>query len=187
MDFQHLGLWEEIKMDVAINNRYQKFSFRIFLWLLFFSPELQILLLYRLQHRLVNLPGTAGRIIGKVPAKILWCISRIISSCDISPYARIEGGIKLPHAVGIVISESATIKSRTSVYQNVTVGAKDGKAPFVKNNVMLYPGCVVIGDIIIGNNAKIGANAVAVESVADDKIVVGIPAKELNKSIEGVK
>jgi serine O-acetyltransferase len=180
MEFQRLSLWSEIKMDVAINNRYKKVSAPIFLWLLFFSPELQILLLYRLQHRLVNLPGSIGKISGKLPAKILWYISRIISSCDISPYAKIEGGIKLPHAVGIVVSEAAIIKSGTSIYQNVTVGAKNDKAPLVMNNVMLFPGCVVIGDIIIGNNVKIGANAVLVESVPDNKTMVGIPARELN-------
>lgn len=174
--FERKDLWTEIRMDVTANTPGKPFSMLSFIYLLLTSPEFHLLFSYRLQSRLIGMT-----IIGKVVAKILWCVSRIITGCDVDPRTKIEGGIKIPHAVGIVISRYATVKSGCVVYQNVTIGADGDKAPFVENNVSIFPGAAVIGGVIIGKNCQIRANALVIESLDAGAIVVAPLGRVLEK------
>jgi serine O-acetyltransferase len=78
-----------------------------------------------------------------------------------------------------VIGPGVKIGEKCTIYQNVTIGAKDnGKGYFVPtigNNVMIGCGSVLLGDIQIGNNVSIGANAVVIGDVDDNSIIVGNP------------
>lgn len=69
------------------------------------------------------------------------------------------------------------VKTVQFIYQQVTVGySDDEKAPIIGDNVTIFPGAKVIGDVVIGNNVVIGANAVVVKNVPANCTVVGVPA-----------
>jgi len=67
----------------------------------------------------------------------------------------------------------------------VTVGEINGKRPTIGNNVSIYTGAIVIGDINIGDNSSIGAGSVVVKDVPDNAVVVGNPAKVVK--VNGIK
>lgn len=90
---------------------------------------------------------------------------------------------KFPHPVGMVIGEGVNIGKQCIIYQNVTIGTKDGLAPYPKigNNVTIYAGACIIGAVEIGNRVVVGANSVVLSDVPDDSIVVGMPARVIRK------
>lgn len=111
---------------------------------------------YRLEHWLWNHKM-------RFLAKIIWRLIYILFACQIPP--------------------TAIIGSGTVIYQNVTIGS--GNGPKVGKNCILGAGCCVLGDINIGNNVKVGANAVVLDDVPDNCTVVGVPAKIVKK--DGIK
>ena len=84
-----------------------------------------------------------------------------------------------PHGIGgIVISQHAKIGKECVIYHQVTIGSKDDKTgPTIKNNVTIYPGAKIIGNITIGNNCIVGANSVVTKSFGDNLVIAGVPAK----------
>lgn len=91
----------------------------------------------------------------------------------------IKSKVIFPHPVGIVIGEKVVLGNKCIIYQNVTLGIKNGKYPIIGNNVTIYPNSIIVGDVVIGNNAIIGANSVVLQNVNEDSVVVGNPAKEI--------
>ncbi len=85
--------------------------------------------------------------------------------------------IMIPHPTGIVIGKGCIIGDECKIYQNVTIGRKNNAYPTIGNNVIIYPGAVVIGGITVGNNVVIGANAVVITDLPDNAVVAGIPAE----------
>lgn len=100
---------------------------------------------------------------------------------DIHPAARIGSGIMFDHATGIVIGETAVIEDDVSVLHSVTLGGtgKSGgdRHPKVRKGVLLSAGCKIIGNIEIGQNAKVGAGSVVLEDVPANVTVAGVPAR----------
>ncbi len=99
-----------------------------------------------------------------------------VYGCDISHSAQIDKAAAFPHPIGIVIGSNAVIEKNCSIYQNVTLGsnfASDNKMPYIKQNSSIGAGAKLIGDITIGENCIVGANAVVTKSVPDNSIVVG--------------
>ena len=94
--------------------------------------------------------------------------------------ANIEDGILFPHPVGIVIGQGVNIGKNCTIYQNVTIGSKNGKYPKIGNNVIIYANSVVVGDITIGDNSIIGAGSVVLKSFPSNSIIAGNPAKIIN-------
>lgn len=100
----------------------------------------------------------------------------------IGPTADIGGPVSLPHGLsGVYISRYASIGSGCRIYQNVTVGEVDGKAPSIGANCLLGAGCVVIGDVRVGDGCRIGAGAVVSHDVPPDCTVVAQPPRILEK------
>ncbi|WIM85533.1 serine O-acetyltransferase [Gallibacterium anatis] len=94
----------------------------------------------------------------------------------------IEGIVDMPHKQDIVIGNNCRIGKNCKIYQGVTLGQNKGGYPTIKDNVIIYPGAKVIGNITVGNNVIIGANAVVVKDVADNQIVAGVPAKVIGEN-----
>lgn len=92
--------------------------------------------------------------------------------------AVIHGRPILPHGLqGIYISRYAQIGENCLIYQNVTIGEVDEKAPIIGNHCLIGAGAVIIGNIRIGNNVKIGAGAVVSRDVPDYCTVVSPPMR----------
>lgn len=115
----------------------------------------------------------------KLLSKIVWRLMQILFACYIPPTAILEDGVNIAHGIGIVIHQETVIGKGTKIYQNVTIGS--GHGPKIGENCILGGGCCVLGDVIIGNNVKIGANAVVLESVPDNCTAVGVPARIIHK------
>jgi len=97
------------------------------------------------------------------------------------PYQAILGkGTRFGYgAIGVVIHKRTVIGKNCLIGTNVTIGGKFGykNVPRIGNNVDIATGVKIIGDIYIGNNVTIGANAVVLKNVPDNAIVAGVPAK----------
>ena len=100
---------------------------------------------------------------------------------EIHPGAKIGTGVFIDHGVGVVIGETAEVGDNCVIYQGVTLGGtgKDvGKRhPTIKDNVMICAGAKVLGPITVGENCKIGAQAVLLKSVPPNCTVVGVPGR----------
>ncbi|NKB97658.1 MAG: serine O-acetyltransferase [Pseudomonadales bacterium] len=100
---------------------------------------------------------------------------------DFHPAARIGCGIMLDHATGIVVGETAVIEDDVSILHAVTLGgtgkASGDRHPKIRRGVLLAAGCKVIGNIEVGQNAKVGAGSVVLTDVPANVTVAGVPAK----------
>lgn len=137
-------------------------------------PGLHAVLVYRLAHWLWQ-----RRI--NTPALILAYMARIVTGIEIHPAARIGERFFIDHGTGVVIGETAEIGNDVMLYHGVTLGGTTldhGKRhPTLRDGVIVGAGAKVLGPIVIGRNARIGANAVVLKPVADDLTVTGIPAQ----------
>ncbi|MDM1398179.1 serine acetyltransferase [Myroides odoratimimus] len=86
---------------------------------------------------------------------------------------------KFPHPIGIVIGEGVILGDNCYIYQNVTLGVKNGAYPKLGNNVIIYPNSIIVGNVNIGDNAIIGANSVVLNDVESNSIVAGNPVKKI--------
>lgn len=101
----------------------------------------------------------------------------------IGPDTMIKSRPSLPHGLhGIFISRYAEIGENCCIYQNVTIGEVNRKAPIIGNNCLIGAGAVIIGNIKIGNDVKIGAGAVVSTDVPDGCTVVSQPMRIIERS-----
>jgi serine O-acetyltransferase len=100
---------------------------------------------------------------------------------DINPAAKIGRGIMLDHATGIVIGETATVGDMTSILQGVTLGGtgkEDGdRHPKIGRCVMIGAGAKILGNITVGDCARIAAGSVVLKDVPPKTTVAGVPAR----------
>ena len=100
---------------------------------------------------------------------------------DIHPAARIGCGILLDHATGVVIGETAVIGDDVSIMQGVTLGgtgkASGDRHPKVGSGVLIGAGASVLGNIRIGDGAKVSAGSVVLTDVPEHTTVAGVPAR----------
>jgi serine O-acetyltransferase len=141
---------------------------------IFSYPGLHAVLWHRLAHRLwrAGLRGL-GRFVSH--------LARMLTGIEIHPGARIGRRLFIDHGMGTVIGETAEIGDDVLIYHGVTLGGlslKPGKRhPTVRDRAVIGAGAQVLGPITVGIGARVGANAVAVNDVADHTTVVGIPAR----------
>lgn len=96
------------------------------------------------------------------------------------------GNINLYHPYGVIIHMSSVLKDGVTVRQQVTIGNKGGsddshECPIIEENVDIGAGAKIIGNVRIGKNSKIGANAVVTKSFPENSILVGVPARDISK------
>jgi len=105
---------------------------------------------------------------------------------EIHPGASIGKDVFIDHGLGVVIGETAIIKDHVTIFQNVTLGGRgnhNGKRhPTIEEGCLIGAGAKILGNITIGKNSKVGANAVVLYDVPPNTTVVGIPAKVIKKT-----
>ncbi len=137
-------------------------------------PGVKALLFHRIAHYLYLL---------KIPfmPRLIAEISRWITGIEIHPGAVLGRNIVFDHGMGIVIGETAVIGDDVLIYHGVTLGSlqfNQGKRhPTVAAGAILGAGSKILGDITIGENARVGANAVVIKSVPANVSVGGVPAR----------
>lgn len=100
---------------------------------------------------------------------------------EIHPGAMIGENVFIDHGLGVVIGETAVIKNNVTIFQNVTLGgrgsSKGKRHPTIEEGCLIGAGAKILGNITIGKNSKVGANAVVLHDVPSNTTVVGIPAR----------
>ncbi len=119
-------------------------------------------------------------------AKLVSQLGRFFTGIEIHPGAKIGRRLFIDHGMGIVIGETATIGNDCTIYHGATLGGtgkdKNKRHPDLGSNVMVGAGSKVLGPIKIGNNVKIGANAVVTKNVEDNCTVIKFNQKIKRKS-----
>ena len=137
-------------------------------------PGLHAILFYRLAHWLWNIKL-------KWLARFISGVARWFTGVEIHPAAKIGERFFIDHGMGVVIGETAEIGDDCTLYHGVTLGGtswqKGKRHPTLGNGVVVGAGAKVLGPILIGDNARIGSNAVVIKPAAEGETVVGIPGR----------
>ena len=141
-------------------------------------PGVHALLLHRLSHWL-------WRHDIKLLARFISTLSRFFTGIEIHPGASIGERFFIDHGMGVVIGETAKIGDNVTMYHGVTLGGtsllQGVRHPQVGNGVIIGAGAQLLGPITIGDNARIGSNAVVVKHVEEGATMVGIPARSVSE------
>jgi serine O-acetyltransferase len=131
-------------------------------------------------------------------ARIISQFSRFLTGIEIHPGAKIGKNLFIDHGMGVVIGETSEIGNNVTIYHMATLG---GIAPSINSNdqrqvkrhptlsdcVVVGSGAQILGPVMIGVNAKIGANAVVTKDVPENAVMVGVPAKNVGTATEEFK
>ena len=122
----------------------------------------------------------------KTPARWLAQVTRFFTGIEIHPGATIGPRFFIDHGMGVVIGETAEIGADVTLYHGVTLGGtslnKGKRHPTLGDRVVVGAGAKILGAITIGDDARIGANAVVVKSVPANAVVVGVPGQNIARS-----
>ncbi len=146
-------------------------------------------------HRIANFFAIAKF---DLVARIISQFSRFMTGIEIHPKAKIGKNLFIDHGMGVVIGETSEIGNNVTIYHMVTLGGispsidSDNQRnikrhPTLKDNVVVGSGAQILGPVIVGENAKIGANAVVTKDVPENAVMVGIPAKNVGTTTEEFK
>jgi serine O-acetyltransferase len=137
-------------------------------------PGLHAIWAYRLHHA-VWMRGH------RLAARLISQWARAVTGVEIHPGARIGRRFFIDHGMGVVIGETAEIGDDVMIYHDVTLGGRSLKRtkrhPTIGDGVVIGAGARVLGPVLVGAGAQIGANAVVVRDVPAGAIVVGVPGQ----------
>ena len=128
-------------------------------------------------------------------SRIISQFSRFLTGIEIHPKAKIGKNLFIDHGMGVVIGETSEIKDNVTIYHMATLGGispsinsneqrEIKRHPTLEDNVVVGSGAQVLGPVVVGKNAKIGANAVVTKDVPENAVMIGIPAKNINTESE---
>ena len=146
-------------------------------------------------HRIANFFAVAKF---HLVARIISQFSRFLTGIEIHPNAKIGKNLFIDHGMGVVIGETSDIGDNVTIYHMATLGGISPsinsddqrnikRHPTLKENVVVGSGAQILGPVVVGKNAKIGANAVVTNNVPDNAVMVGIPARNIGTASEEFK
>ena len=146
-------------------------------------------------HRIANFFAVAKF---HLVARIISQFSRFLTGIEIHPNAKIGKNLFIDHGMGVVIGETSDIGDNVTIYHMATLGGISPsinsddqrnikRHPTLKENVVVGSGAQILGPVVVGKNAKIGANAVVTKDVPENAVMVGIPAKNVGTTSEEFK
>ncbi|SFV70875.1 Serine acetyltransferase [hydrothermal vent metagenome] len=157
------------KNDPALNS---KIDF------IFNYPGVWAIAWHRIAHKLHNANF-------KRSARVLMGLNQILTNIDIHPAAVIGRRVFIDHGIGVVIGETTIIEDDVLIYQGVTLGGvsliQGKRHPTIKKGAVIGAGAKILGNIEIGEYAKVGANSVVVKAVPSCSTAIGIPAHIIEK------
>jgi serine O-acetyltransferase len=144
-------------------------------------------------HQIANFLYLAGF---DLLARIISQASRFFTGIEIHPGAKIGKNLFIDHGMGVVIGETSIIGDNVTIYHAVTLGGispsidsdtqrNEKRHPTIGNDVVVGSGAQIIGPVVVGNCARIAANAVVVNDVAENTTMVGVPAKAIRVGNKG--
>ena len=130
--------------------------------------------------------------------RIISQLSRFLTGIEIHPGAKIGKNLFIDHGMGVVIGETSEIGDNVTIYHMATLGgiapsinSKEQRLvkrhPTLSDCVVVGSGAQILGPVMIGTNAKVGANAVVTKDVPANAVMVGIPAKNVGTATEEFK
>jgi serine O-acetyltransferase len=147
-------------------------------------PGFHAIILHRIAHWLHSSLGL------RLLARIISHVNRWVTGIEIHPGAEIGAGFFIDHGMGVVIGETSVIGRDVTLFQGVTLGgtgkARTKRHPTLEDNVVVGAGAKILGDITIGEGARVGAGSVVVQSVPDNATVVGIPGRVVKREGEKI-
>ena len=181
-------MFRHLKEDIA-SVFHRDPAARNFVEVLTCYPGLHALLLHRIAHSFWNI-GL------KWLARYMSTITRWLTGIEIHPGAQIGNRFFIDHGMGVVIGETSEIGDNVTIYHAVTLGGispsidtelqrNEKRHPTIGNDVVIGSGAQIIGPVIVGNCARIAANAVVVNDVAENTTMVGVPAKAIRVGNKG--
>ena len=131
-------------------------------------------------------------------ARMISQFSRFLTGIEIHPKAKIGKNLFIDHGMGVVIGETSEIGDDVTIYHMVTLGGISPsinsndqrhvkRHPTLMDNVVIGSGAQILGPVVVGKNAKVGANAVVTKDVPENAIMLGIPAKNVGTTTEEFK
>ena len=134
-------------------------------------------------HRITHWLWQRG---AKLPARWLSQLARGLTGIEIHPGATIGQRVFIDHGMGVVIGETAEVGDEVTLYHGVTLGGtsleKGKRHPTIGCRVTIGAGAKVLGNITIGPDSRIGANAVVVKSVPENSVVVCVPGQIVRRT-----
>ena len=123
-------------------------------------------------------------------ARVISQLSRFLTGIEIHPKAQIGKNLFIDHGMGVVIGETSEIGDNVTIYHMVTLGGispsinsdsqrQIKRHPTLMDNVVVGSGAQILGPVVIGENAKIGANAEVTKDVPNNAVMIGIPARNV--------
>jgi len=146
-------------------------------------------------HRIANFFSVAKF---DLIARMISQFSRFLTGIEIHPKAKIGENLFIDHGMGVVIGETSEIGNNVTIYHMVTLGGISPsiqsneqrnvkRHPTLMDNVVVGSGAQILGPVVVGKNAKVGANAVVTKDVPENAVMVGIPAKNVGTATEEFK
>ena len=173
------GQWLEVAFKDFIYDYERYFNSRDVFWSNVKSrPELQAILIYRISRSLF--------LEGNNCCDEFSLLGRFLSGIEIYYSAIIGRGIKINHGLGTVVGARVVIGSNCLIHQGVTFGDKDGHRPVIGDNVTVYAGAKIIGNVSVGDNAVIGANSVVLKDVPINCKAAGVPGRILERANQSI-
>ena len=131
-------------------------------------------------------------------ARIISQFSRFLTGIEIHPKAKIGKNLFIDHGMGVVIGETSEIGDNVTIYHMVTLGGISPsinsndqrhvkRHPTLMDNEVIGSGAQILGPVVVGKNAKVGANAVVTKDVPENAVMLGIPAKNVGTTTEEFK
>ncbi len=160
------------------------------------SSLLEVLLTYAGLHAIIDHRIAHALYRVKIPLlpRLIMHVSRWMTGIEIHPAATIGRGLFIDHGMGVVIGETTIIGDDVTLFQGVTLGGtgkeRGKRHPTIGHRVVIGAGAKVLGNITIGDNSVIGANAVVIRDVPEHSTVVGVPgriAKIKDQYFPGIK
>ena len=144
---------------------------------------IEVLLTYSGLHAIICHRVAHALEIMKVPVgpRLIMTFAHWVTGIEIHPAATIGRGLFIDHGMGVVIGETTVIGDHVTLFQGVTLGGtgkeRGKRHPTIGHHVVIGAGAKILGNITVGDDSMIGANAVVIRDVPNHSTVVGVPGR----------